>query len=106
MNNDNNLGIISLESYSEKAIRINQLLCEWRNHDKKQANVYIRVVFSNDRQIIRFRDMGRPFDPVGWYEKNHPKDPASGMGIRMVISLAQDVKYITAMNLNNLIVTL
>ncbi len=33
MNNDNNLGIISLESYSEKAIRINQLLCEWRNHD-------------------------------------------------------------------------
>ncbi|MCR4608242.1 MAG: ATP-binding protein [Eubacterium sp.] len=74
--------------------------------DKKQANVYIRVVFSNDRQIIRFRDMGRPFDPVVWYEKNHPKDPASGLGIRMVISLAKDVRYITAMNLNNLIVTL
>ncbi len=33
MDNNNNLGIIALESYSDKAKRINQILCDWRNQD-------------------------------------------------------------------------
>ncbi len=33
MKNDNNLGIISLESYRDKGERIDQILCEWRKQD-------------------------------------------------------------------------
>ncbi len=56
--------------------------------------------------MIRIRDNGRPFDPVEWYEKNHPEDPASGLGIRIIMKLAKDVKYIPAMGLNNLMITM
>ncbi|MBQ3797768.1 MAG: ribose-phosphate pyrophosphokinase [Butyrivibrio sp.] len=33
MNNENNLGIISLESYQDKADKINKILCNWRHQD-------------------------------------------------------------------------
>jgi hypothetical protein len=31
-----------------------------------------------------------------------PEDPSSGLGIRMVMALAKDVKYIPALDMNNL----
>lgn len=72
----------------------------------KPINVDVRVINRNDNLIIRFRDNGRPFDPVEWYEKNHPEDPTKGLGIRIIVGLATDVKYIPAMGLNNLVLTL
>ena len=39
MANDNNLGIIALESYAEKAHRINQILCEWKGGDNYLIDV-------------------------------------------------------------------
>ena len=71
-----------------------------------EINVDVRVINRNGNLVIRFRDNGKPFDPVEWYEKNHPDDPAKGLGIRIIVGLAKDVKYVPAMGLNNLMLTL
>ena len=39
MNNEDRLGIISLESYSDKAKRINHILCDWRKHENYLIDV-------------------------------------------------------------------
>ncbi len=72
----------------------------------KPVHVDLRVIVKEDSQIIRIRDDGKPFDPVDWYAKNNPQDPASGLGIRLIMKLAKDVKYIPAMGLNNLMITM
>lgn len=55
---------------------------------------------------MRIRDNGKPFDPVEWQKTNHPDDPTSGLGIRMVIGLAKEVRYVPAMDMNNLMLIL
>ena len=72
----------------------------------QQRNADLRVVAEKDQMTIRIRDDGKPFDPVEWYQKNHPETPESGVGIRIVMSLAKDVTYVPAMGLNNLRITL
>ena len=78
-------------------------------HGKKNSQavqVDLRVVRRDGSLVIRFRDNGKPFNPVDWYEKNHPEDLSSGLGIRMIVGLAKDVNYVPAMGLNNLMLTL
>lgn len=70
----------------------------------KEKQVDVRIVCGKDKQVVRIKDTGKPFDPVEWYQKNHPEDPASGIGIRIVIGLAKDVRYIPALGLNNLMI--
>ena len=72
----------------------------------RPGSVDIRLVFYDDVRVIRFRDNGMPFNPVEWLEKNHPEDPASGIGIRMIVAMAKDVNYISAVGWNNLMITL
>lgn len=74
--------------------------------DGKKGSVDMRLICRDDEQVIRFRDDGIPFDPLEWYRKNSDEDPASGMGIRMVMELAEDVHYMETMEMNNLIVKL
>ena len=72
---------------------------------KGRESVDIRLVYSDTKKVIRFRDNGKPFDPLTWLEQNHPEDPLRGAGIRMVIGMAKDVQYIPALRMNNLIIT-
>ena len=72
----------------------------------KKASVDLRLVFHDDSGVIRLRDDGNPFDPVKWLEKNSGEDPASGLGIRVVTGLAQNVNYMASMEMNNLIIEL
>ena len=67
-----------------------------------EKNIDVRVIYGKESQTIRIRDNGKPFDPVEWYDKNHPEDLSSGLGIRMVMALTKDVKYIPALDMNNL----
>lgn len=66
----------------------------------------LRLVYNDTGKVIRFRDNGKPFDPVDWFKKNSNEDRASGMGIRMVMALAKDVTYVPSMQLNNLMIVL
>ena len=72
----------------------------------QETYVDVRVIKRDDKLVIRFRDNGKPFDPVDWFKKNHPEDPSSGLGIRIIVGLAKDVNYVPAMGLNNLMLTL
>ena len=72
----------------------------------KKGNIDLRVIYSREKHLIRIRDDGKPFDPVEWYARNHPEDPSSGVGIRIVTELARDVRYIPAMGLNHLVIEL
>ena len=72
---------------------------------KKGESVDIRLVYGENKKVIRFRDNGKPFDPVTWLQQNHPEDPLRGAGIRIVIGMAEDVRYIPALRMNNLTVT-
>lgn len=72
--------------------------------DGKEKRVDVRIVCGKDKQVIRIKDTGKPFDPVEWYRKNNPEDPASGIGIRIVIGLAKDVRYVPALGMNNLMI--
>ncbi len=72
----------------------------------KSGNIDLRVISSKEKLVIRIRDDGKPFDPVDWYNRNHPEDPASGVGIRAIVGLADDVRCIPSMGLNNLMITI
>ena len=74
--------------------------------NKKDNYIDIRVIYGKEKQVIRLRDNGRPFDPVEWHKTNHPDDPTAGLGIRMVIGLAKEVRYVPAMDMNNLMIIL
>ena len=63
----------------------------------------VRLIRSEEGKVIRIKDNGRPFDPVLWLEENHPEDPAANIGIRMVVGLCKEVKYVPAMSINNLL---
>ena len=72
----------------------------------KKVNVDIRVICHPDSMVIRIRDDGAPFDPLTWYKLNNSDDPEVGLGIRLIMGLAKDVKYIPAMGLNSLMISL
>lgn len=68
--------------------------------DKKDHSVDVRVVCKNDEVILRIKDDCVPFDPQ---ERNHlieGGDEASNIGIRMVYSIANSIKYQNLFGLN------
>ena len=72
----------------------------------------ISILFAKAKDIMKkfpltgYLDDGRPFDPVKWLELNHPDDPLKGAGIRIVVGMAKEVRYMPAMGLNNLLIIL
>ena len=70
------------------------------------GSIDLRLIITEDKKVIRFRDNGKPFNPVEWLEKNHPEDPASAIGIRMIVAMAKEVNYVSAVGWNNLMITL
>ena len=73
-----------------------------RGKDGNSAEM--RVLKKNGEWILRVRDNCRAFDPRQWIQINNPEDPSSNIGIRMICGMARDVKYVNAMQLNNLII--
>lgn len=68
--------------------------------DIKDHSVDVRVVCKNDEVILRIKDDCVPFDPQ---ERNHlieGGDEASNIGIRMVYSIANSIKYQNLFGLN------
>ena len=63
----------------------------------------IRVQHKEDRWVLRFRDDCRAFDPVKYVPQGEGKD---ALGIRLVMAMAEDVRYTYSLNLNNLTIKL
>ena len=68
----------------------------------KNNALSVRVQHKEDRWVLRFRDDCSSFDPVAYVPKS--ADIASGMGIKLVMKMADEVRYTYSMNLNNLTV--
>lgn len=70
----------------------------------KPQSLMIRVLISDDDLILRFRDSCRLFNIRERYEAVDKKDATKNIGIRMVMSIAKDVMYVNALNLNTTII--
>ncbi|MBO4839377.1 MAG: ATP-binding protein [Lachnospiraceae bacterium] len=68
----------------------------------KNNSLSIRVQHKGGRYVLRFRDDCSSFDPVSYVPSTN--DIASGMGIKLVMKMADEVRYTYSMNLNNLTV--
>lgn len=74
--------------------------------DNKKHGVDIRVVYEEDKILLRIKDDCIPFDPLERAEMVKGKDVMDNIGIRMVMSLAEDVSYYNLMGLNVLSISL
>ena len=73
-------------------------------NDGKKHNLELRVVIGEGRLILRLRDDGRRFDLVERYKMINPDDPTKNIGLRIVFAKADEVKYSSALSLNNVCV--
>ena len=88
---------------------VEEIACNTINYgftDKTRGSIDIRIIYSDKSKVIRFRDNGKPFNPIEWIKQNHPDDPIRAAGIRIVVGMAKEVRYVPAMGLNNLLVIL
>ncbi len=71
--------------------------------DSRPHNLSVRVLCKGDRWVLRFRDDCRAFDPVHYVPRDASKD---ALGIRLVLGIADEVRYTYSLDLNNLTVIL
>ena len=74
--------------------------------DGKPHSIDIRMLIKDDELILRIRDDCRPFNLLEQYEilRHQPEDKTRNVGIRMVVESCRDIKYLSTMNTNNLII--
>ena len=70
---------------------------EGKNH------LFIRILHKGDRWVLRFRDDCREFDPISYVPEHEGE---SALGIRLVMAMAEDIRYTYSLNLNNLMIRL
>lgn len=68
--------------------------------DKREHSIDVRVVHKGDDIILRIKDDCAPFDPAEQQKLADAGDLTKNIGIRMVFSMATDVKYQNILGLN------
>ena len=68
----------------------------------KDHSVDLRLLFREDRRLIRIRDDCVSFDPIRYLELHSDEDPMAHIGIRMVMKMVQRANYVNSLGLNNL----
>ena len=76
--------------------------------DRRSHSIEVRVVFRESGVSLIIKDDCIPFNPKEWVEITSPDsdDPLANIGIRMVLSLAEEVEYQNMLGLNVLTVRL
>ena len=72
--------------------------------DQKEHQLSVRLMHKNGQWTLRFRDDCTAFDPIHYIPTSPEK--AEKMGIRLVMGLADEVRYTYSMSLNNLMIIL
>ena len=67
--------------------------------EKKEHHLSVRLLNKEDRWVLRFRDDCRAFDPVHYVPG---ADQEKTLGLRLVMGLADEIRYTYSLNLNNL----
>lgn len=73
-------------------------------NDGKKHCIEVKVIYKNGDWIIRIKDDCRPFNQVDWLKIYKPDDPEVNIGIRMVCSMAKEIRYVNTMQMNVLII--
>ena len=81
-------------------------IIRWSFKSARQNTISIYLVFKNDEWILRLRDDCEPFNPQKWLEMStqNKDDPFKNMGIRLIMALAKNIKYLNVLRINNLII--
>ena len=74
--------------------------------DGKEHSIDVRYMEKDGKKILRIRDDCKTFDPVTYMEENKETDPTSHIGIRLVMSMVKDARYINSLGLNNLMLVM
>lgn len=84
-------------------------IIEHGNPDQKRTApaAEYRLFVNDDRICLTLRDYNRAFDPTAWYRENQATAaPGEGLGIRIVMGLAEETCYFNAFSSNNLLIWL
>ena len=73
---------------------------------KKSHSIDVRVIRLDDGWTLRMRDNCKKFDPTEWLKLHNSEDKTKNIGIRMVCGMARSVKYLSTMDLNNILITI
>lgn len=74
--------------------------------DGKKHTIEMRVLNTDEGWVLRCRDNCKAFNPVEWLKLHEEDDPTINIGVRMICGMARDIKYLSAMELNNLTICL
>ena len=73
--------------------------------DRGFHSMELRVICKENALFLRIRDNSHVFDPIKkMAEISENKDPAAYIGLKMVMRLASEVVYTSALKLNNLLI--
>lgn len=96
------------------SLSIEEILMSIREHcfcgDDETASV--RVLIYEEMAIMRIRNAGKPFNPIEYYENLRESQSAEdmimsdGLGIKMILELAETVDYQSTFGVNNITVVL
>ena len=75
-------------------------------HGRGEVCVDYRLYADKGRIGLSLRDYCAAFDPMKYYEINKNDDPEKDIGIKMVMELADDIRYINTFNSNCLMITM
>lgn len=71
---------------------------------KKQISVNLRVFISDGQILITLRDYFNYFDPTEYHKLQSDTYDGESNGIRIVMQLAKEVRYVNAFGINNLMI--
>ncbi len=74
--------------------------------DQKDHTADIRVVYKDNKIILRIKDDCIPFDPKTRYSLLEDQDAEKNIGIRMVYSMTDDIVYQNLLGMNVLTITI
>ena len=72
-----------------------------------QNVISVRCLIDEEAKArISIRDDCIPFSPVEWYELHHNTDDrTANIGIHMIAVMSEEFRYVNALNMNNLYIT-
>ena len=75
-------------------------------NDGRNHFMDIRLILKPGEIIIRMRDDCEQFDPRTLQHIFNPEDPFANIGIKMLANMSEELSYINALKLNNMIIKL
>ena len=70
--------------------------------NKTDHSIDVRLIFKEDKRLIRIRDNCVNFDPVAYMDLHKNDDPTVHIGIRLVMKMVKEANYVCSLGLNNL----